>query len=130
MSEALLAGIRVVDLTGEPAQLTGRILADLGADVVKVEGPDGEPVRSVPPVGPDGESLRFSLWNAGKATLVVSGPDDPKLRSLVSCADVVLTTPGWPGAIDVEPLLAREAVWVGVTPFGLSGPRAGWRASD
>src|SRR6516225_8602449 len=98
MSEPLLAGIRVVDLTGEPAQLTGRILADLGAEVVKVEGPGGDPLRSVPPVGPDGESLRFSLWNAGKATVVVSGPDDARLRSLLSSADVVLTTPAWPGA--------------------------------
>src|SRR6516165_8885009 len=130
MSEPLLAGIRVLDLTGEPAQLTGRILADLGADVVKVEGPDGDPVRSIPPVGPDGESLRFSLWNAGKATVVVSGPDDPQLRSMLSGADVVLTTPTWPGAIDVDPPLAPGAVWVAVTPFGLSGPRAGWRASD
>jgi crotonobetainyl-CoA:carnitine CoA-transferase CaiB-like acyl-CoA transferase len=130
MSESLLAGIRVVDLTGEPAQLTGRILADLGADVVHVEGPDGEPLRSVPPVGPDGESLRFSLWNAGKATVVVSGADDPQLMSLLSSADAVLTTPGWPGAIEVEPSVAPQVVWVAVTPFGLSGPRAGWRASD
>jgi crotonobetainyl-CoA:carnitine CoA-transferase CaiB-like acyl-CoA transferase len=74
--------------------------------------------------------LRFSLWNAGKATVVVSGSDDPQLMSLLSSADVVLTTPGWPGVMDVDPSEAPGAVWVAVTPFGLSGPRAGWRASD
>ena len=40
---ALLAGTRVVDLAGEPAAMTGRILADLGADVVKIETAEGDP---------------------------------------------------------------------------------------
>jgi len=58
--ESLLAGVRVVDLAGEPAEMTGRILADLGAAVVKVEPPGGDPLRGVPPFGPDGTSLRFA----------------------------------------------------------------------
>ena len=74
MEEALLAGTRVVDLAGEPAAMTGRILADLGADVVKVETPGGDPLRAVPPLGPDGVSLRFVAWNAGKRTAMVDGP--------------------------------------------------------
>ena len=48
MTEALLAGIRVVDLAGEPAAMAGRILADLGADVVLVEPPGGHPLRALP----------------------------------------------------------------------------------
>src|SRR5579871_914505 len=122
MSEALLHGIRVVDLTGEPAAMAGRILADLGADVVKVEPPDGDPLRAEP--------LRFTAWNAGKTAVAVSGPDDPALLHLLGAAEVVLDTPGWPGTLAADPATAPQAVWVSVTPFGLTGPRAGWRASD
>jgi len=128
--ESLLAGVRVVDLAGEPAEMTGRILADLGAAVVKVEPPGGDPLRGVPPFGPDGTSLRFAAWSAGKTCVESSGPDDPRLAELVADADVVLSTPGWPGALEVDPARAPAAVWVLVTPFGSDGPRAAWRASD
>jgi crotonobetainyl-CoA:carnitine CoA-transferase CaiB-like acyl-CoA transferase len=122
MSEALLHGTRVVDLAGEPAAMGGRILADLGAEVVKVEPPDGDPLRS--------ETLRFAAWNAGKTGVIVSGPEDPTLATLLGGADVVLDTPGWPGTIAVDPSAAPQAVWVSVTPFGLTGRRTAWRASD
>jgi crotonobetainyl-CoA:carnitine CoA-transferase CaiB-like acyl-CoA transferase len=128
--EALLSGVRVVDLAGEPAAMTGRILADLGAEVVKVEPPGGEPLRSVAPFGPDGTSLRFTAWNAGKTCIEAKGPDDARLAELLDGADIVLCTPGWPGALELEPACAPDAVWVCVTPFGSDGPRAGWRASD
>ena len=133
MGEALLTGTRVVELAGEPAQLGGRILADLGAEVVKVELPEGDPLRGVGPFAGDRRdsdaSLRFAAWNAGKTGLV-SRPDAPELGRLLATADVVIDTPGWPGTVPVDPALAPQAVWVRVTPFGLTGPRAGWRASD
>ncbi|HEV2310719.1 MAG TPA: CoA transferase, partial [Acidimicrobiia bacterium] len=122
MATALLDGVRVVDLAGEPAAMTGRILADLGADVVLVEPPDGHPLRALPD--------RFTAWAAGKRSAVVSGPDDPALAALLDGADVVIDTPGFPGALVLDPGLAPQAVWVHVTPFGLTGPRAAWRASD
>lgn len=128
MAETLLSGLRVVDLAAEPAQMAGRILADLGADVVKVEPEGGDPLRRVEPLH-DGESLRFAAWNAGKRSVVL-GPDDPRLDALLRGADVVLDTPGWPGALTLDPKRAPNAVWVRVTPFGSTGPRAGWRASD
>ncbi len=128
--EALLAHLRVVDLAGEPAAMTGRILADLGAEVVKVETPAGDPLRTVAPLGPDGVSLRFAAWNAGKLGAVVDGPDDPRLSELLAGADVVLATPGWPGTIDVHPQRAPQATWVLVTPFGLDGPHSTWKATD
>jgi crotonobetainyl-CoA:carnitine CoA-transferase CaiB-like acyl-CoA transferase len=129
-SETLLDGVRVVDLAGEPAAMTGRILADLGAEVVRIEPPGGDPLRSLPPLGPDGTSLRHAAWNAGKSCVVIDGPDDPRLDSLLGGADVVITTPGWPGALSPDPGRAPQAVWVQVTAFGSSGPRARWRASD
>lgn len=130
MAETLLAGTRVVDLAGEPAAMTGRILADLGADVVKVELPAGDPLRAVTPLGPDGNSLRFVAWNAGKGSIVVDSPGDPRLTELLRSADVVIDTPGWPGAVEVGPDLAPDTVWVSVTPFGRTGPRSGWKAGD
>jgi crotonobetainyl-CoA:carnitine CoA-transferase CaiB-like acyl-CoA transferase len=122
MTEALLAGTRVVDLAGEPAAMAGRILADLGADVILVEPPDGHPLRALP--------HRFLAWGAGKMSVVVNGPDDPRVDELLATADAVIDTPGFPGALALEPERAPEIVWVSVTPFGRAGSRAAWRASD
>jgi crotonobetainyl-CoA:carnitine CoA-transferase CaiB-like acyl-CoA transferase len=130
LPEALLRGLRVLDAAGEPAAMTGRILADLGATVVKVEPPGGDPLRAVAPLGPDGTSLRFAAWNAGKTCVEVTGPDDPRLGALLGDTDVVLATPGWPGALELDPSRAPESVWVLITPFGSDGPRSRWRASD
>jgi crotonobetainyl-CoA:carnitine CoA-transferase CaiB-like acyl-CoA transferase len=122
VATALLEGVRVVDLAGEPAALTGRILADLGADVVLVEPPGGHPLRAQPE--------RFLAFAAGKTSLAVDGPDDPVLEGLLSATDIVIDTPGFPGSFPLDPSRAPQAVWVRVTPFGAAGPRAAWRASD
>jgi crotonobetainyl-CoA:carnitine CoA-transferase CaiB-like acyl-CoA transferase len=122
MTEALLAGTRVVDLAGEPAAMAGRILADLGAEVILVEPREGHPLRALP--------RRFLAWGAGKASVAVDGPDDPQLDELFATADAVIETPGFPGAFDLDAACAPDAVWTRVTPFGGSGPHAGWRASD
>ena len=133
MGEALLQGVRVVDLAAEPGQMTGRLLGDLGAEVVKVEQPGGDPLREVGPFidarrDPEA-SLRFIAWNTGKSS-VVCDADDRRLDALLAGADVILDTPGWPGQLQLDPERAPQAVWVRITPFGLSGPRAGWRATD
>ena len=94
MAEPLLAGLTVVDLTGEPGQWCGRILADLGADVVKIEPFGGDPLRELP--------SRFAALNAGKA-----GATDP--RPYLEAADAVLTTPGWPGTPELDPGMAPQA---------------------
>jgi crotonobetainyl-CoA:carnitine CoA-transferase CaiB-like acyl-CoA transferase len=122
MTEALLAGTRVIDLAGEPAAMAGRILADLGAEVILVEPRDGHPLRALP--------RRFLAWGAGKTSFAVDGPDDPRLDELLATADAVIETPGFTGALDLDPARAPHAVWARVTPFGGTGPHAGWRASD
>lgn len=122
MADGLLDGIRVVDLAGEPAAMAGCILADLGAEVVLVEPPDGAPLRAVP--------NRFTAWSRGKRTVTVSGADDPELDALLASADVVIDTPGFTNALVLDPARAPQAIWVSVTPFGLDGPRSAWRASD
>lgn len=119
---SLLEGVRVVDLAGEPGAIAARALGDLGAEVVIVEPAGGSPLRAIP--------NHFLAWGAGKASVEVSGPEDPALDVLLTTADVVIDTPGEPGTLQIDPGRAPQAVWVSITPFGLTGPRAGWRASD
>ena len=107
----LLEGLLVLDLAGEPAQMAGRILAVLGARVVRIGEPAGD--------------IRSRAWAAGKEVA-----DEDALDELLASAAVVIDTPLHPLALAVDPARAPQAVWVSVTPFGLAGPRAGWRASD
>jgi len=112
MSEnALLSGLLVVDLAEEPGRTGARLLGDLGATVVRV--------------GPDDQSLRGRVWDAGKVMA-----SEEQLDELLAAADVVITTPFAPGARPVDRGKAPQAVWIAVTPFGLDGPRSAWRASD
>ena len=66
----LLSGLRVVDLSQWlPGPVAGQILSDLGAEVVKVEPPRGDPLRGLGPRDPDGISAWYKLINAGKTVL-------------------------------------------------------------
>ncbi|MFZ4586043.1 MAG: CoA transferase [Acidimicrobiia bacterium] len=107
MTNALLEGLVVVDLAAPPAAMTGAILADLGAQVIKVGG------------APD------LAWDEKK---VCVGAD--QLAHWLAQARIVIDTPYWPDAPTPDPASAPHAAWVRVTPFGLDGPRALWRATD
>ena len=119
---SLLDGIVVVDLTAAPGAMAGRMLADLGAGVVRPEPPTGDVLRADP--------SRFAAWTHRTRMVPVTGVDDPVLSDLLAQADVVLDTPYEPGAWTVDPATAPKSVWVSLTPFGLTGPRSQWRASD
>ena len=114
----MLEGIRVIDLTGESGALAARILADLGAEVTRIEWASrGAHLRQYP--------HRHAAWTA-RSTIVEADPTDPQVDELLSDADVVLATRGH----GIETSRAPHAVWVHLSPFGLTGPRAGWRAGD
>src|SRR5579883_2216242 len=133
-----LDGIRVLDLTAEPGFLAGKLLAEMGADVVKVEPPGGDPARRRPPFwGGVEDPERAILWlalNTSKRSLTLA-LDHPRGRALfldlVARADVVLETAP-PGTLDWAALHARNRrlVLCSITPFGQTGPYAGWRGSD
>jgi len=143
----LLAPYRVLDLTDERGQLAGQILADLGADVVRVEPRAGSAARRVGPAlvaGPESErSLSFAAYNRNKRSLVLdldrepgNAADRANLLALVAGADIVLDS-GPPALLDEAGLgfaRLREAnpllVHVRITPFGQDGPAADWPASD
>src|SRR5579862_3271775 len=66
-----LEGTRVLDMAEEKGELCGRLLADLGAEVVRVEPPGGSPSRRLPPFAPDGTSLYFGYRNANKSSITL-----------------------------------------------------------
>jgi crotonobetainyl-CoA:carnitine CoA-transferase CaiB-like acyl-CoA transferase len=119
VAQRLLADLRVVDLGGEPSARAARVLGDLGATVVRV-------------VPPTGDVLRANVaraWNAGKEVEQLAS-DHHDLDELLAAAEVVFDSPGAAGTHQLDPARAAGAVWVSITPFGLDGPRASWRASD
>ena len=131
--EKPLQGLRVLDLAAEPGAMIGRLLSDLGAEVIHIEPPAGDPLRRTPPFLGDRRdpeaSLRFAAWSAGKRSVTLEA-GDPAFEQWLSGADVIVHTPGWPGVPTVETSSAPRAVWLLVTPFGATGPRCGWKASD
>lgn len=136
-----LAGLRVIELCDELGQYAGKLLADMGADVVKVEPPGGSSARAVGPFvkdvpGPN-RSLNFWYHNTNKRSCVVDledGVGRETFRRVVAGADVVLEdrAPGWLAGRGIGyETLAREAlVWCAITPFGQDGPWAGYASSD
>ena len=142
-AELPLAGLRVLDLADDSGYLCGRALADLGADVVKVEPPDGDPGRRVPPFAGDrDETERGLTWLAGNVnkrgiTCNLGRERGRELfRRLAARADVVVETfpPGHLAALGLshEALSAENPglVLTSITPYGALGPRAGWPGSD
>ena len=92
-----LTGIRVIEMADEQAEYCGLTLAGLGADVLKVEPPGGNPTRRIGPFyqdKPDPEgSLFFWQYNRGKRSVVLDldrEVDREKLASLLAEADVLL----------------------------------------
>ncbi|WP_112873355.1 CaiB/BaiF CoA transferase family protein [Paracoccus endophyticus] len=134
-----LAGVRVLDFTRVLAgPYATALMADLGADVIKVEAPDGDEYRHVGPFR-DGESALFQTVNRGKRSIVLDlrAPDDLALaRRLADRADVVVENfrPGVMArlGLDAATLQAGNAglVYASVSGFGQGGPNAARPAYD
>ncbi len=139
----MLAGLRVVEIADELGEMTGLLLAGLGADVVKVEPAGGGATRQIGPflddVAHPERSLHFWHYNRGKRSVVLDLDGEAgreSLRQLVGAADIVLDSSG--GALEAVPgfsrkdLLARHPrlILARMTPFGDTGPWAAWKGSD
>ncbi|MEX2080484.1 MAG: CoA transferase [Dehalococcoidia bacterium] len=132
-----LHGVRVLELGGWNVAFAGRLLADGGADVVRVVPATGDPLNLEPPfLGASGVSIQSTWYNAGKRVSAVplDAPAGKRaLRRLISRADILLEDWHWLEA----PLTADEVraanpslVRVSVTPFGHSGPWAHFELND
>lgn len=139
-ARAPLDGVRVIDATDAYGAYAGRLLADLGAEVIRIESPEGNDLRGHPPTvdlptGPLSAFDWFVNLNKRSVTLDLRDPDQRSVfLGLVATADVLLE--GWPSnspdsfsSAELEkaqPTLVR----VSITPFGHGGPWTNRQACD
>jgi crotonobetainyl-CoA:carnitine CoA-transferase CaiB-like acyl-CoA transferase len=139
----LLSPYRVIDTSDERGLACGCVLADLGADVIQVEPPQGSRARHVGPfLGDRDDPERSLVWLAyarnkrGLALDLDQPRDRETLLGLAERADFWIESDD-PGAMAARglgypDLAARNPslVYVSITPFGPDGPKAGWAATD
>ncbi len=142
-TEGMLSPYRVLDLTDEKGLLCGKILGDLGADVIKIEKPGGDATRSIGPFyqdEPDPEkSLFWFALNTSKRGITLNIETDEGqeiFKKLVKSADFVVESfprgyldklgLGYPALEKINP----EVIMVSITPFGQTGPYKDWKTSD
>ena len=134
-----LTGVRVLDFsTLLPGPMATLLLADAGAEVIKIERPTGEEMRGYQPkIGND--SVNFGLLNAGKRSIAIDlkAPGSiEKLKPLIASADIVIEQ-FRPGVMDrlglgYEALKAinPRIIYCAITGYGQSGPKAQVAAHD
>lgn len=136
MAERPLAGARVLDLSSPLGAWAGRLLADLGADTVLVEPPEGDPYRRIGPfrrgTGGDPESLAFAYFHANKRGVTLDLEDRQDrgvLAGLGSWADVILVSPSPERPVPGLDCDNARLDWAGpativgsITPYGITGP--------
>ncbi|BBY67065.1 putative CoA-transferase [Mycolicibacterium helvum] len=136
--DRLLASVRVLDLCDQTGDGVTRLLADLGADVIKIEAPGGSPARHARPTL-DGVSVPFALHNANKRGVVLDPSDDADRAlffEMVAGADIVVDSgaPGLAAAFGTSCATLADQfpqlVTMVVTDFGTQGPHATWQATD
>ena len=138
-----LAGLRILELADETGQFCGKLLGDLGADVVKIEPPGGERNRHVGPFLDDiphpERSLSFWYYNTSKRgiTLSLETADGRGLfRRLAATSDVILETfrPGFLASLGLDydslSLQNPRMIMCSLTPFGQTGPWRDYLSSD
>lgn len=136
---SLLTGYRVLDLSGQMGWLCGKLFADLGAEVLKIEPPGGDPGRRRPPFVEDiadpERSLTWLAHNTGKRgiTLNLEREDGRALLGrLAERSDVLIETekPGHLAALGLTPSRFPHLIWISITPFGQTGPYSDFEADD
>ena len=139
----LLAPYRVLDLTDERGLLAGKILADLGADVLQVEPPGGSPARNIGPFHGDDpqpeKSLFWWAYAANKRSITLDLEQKggrALLERLVAEADFLIESfsPGYLDRLGLDYQRLAEInpklVMVSITPFGQDGPYSNYQAND
>ena len=142
-SDGPLSSCRVLDLTDEKGLFCGKMLADLGADVIKIEPPGGDPCRNMGPFChdiPDPEkSLYWLAYNANKRgiTLNIESDDGKEIfKKLVEGAHFVVESfvPGHMDSLDLGYAELSQinpgVILTSITPFGQTGPYSRHSSSD
>jgi crotonobetainyl-CoA:carnitine CoA-transferase CaiB-like acyl-CoA transferase len=141
--DSVLDGIKVLDITEDRGLYAGKLLADFGADVIKIENPAGSRARTIGPFKNDipgaDNSLYFINFNTNKRgiTLDLKNPEGKEIfKHLVRHADVVLEDyePGVMKSLGLDYINLRELnnrlVMASVTGFGQTGPYSHFNSPD
>jgi crotonobetainyl-CoA:carnitine CoA-transferase CaiB-like acyl-CoA transferase len=143
MTDSALSDIRVIDLTGETGAYATKLLADLGADVIRIEPPSGDPLRNIGPFWHDegrvDRSLYFFNLNTSKRSMtldVTTSEGRDVLKKLIATSDVVVESfepgyldelgLGYEGLCKIKP----DIILTSITGFGQTGPHARYKWSD
>jgi len=141
--EGALSGYRVLDLTDSLGAYCAKQMADLGADVIKIERPEGDPMRRIPPFAGDAphpdRGLYFLFRNVNKRGITLNLDESNGrliLKRLVKTADILVENFGpdymkdrgldYPALADINPGL----VLASITDFGHKGPYRNWKGSN
>ena len=142
-NEGLLSDYRILDLTDHKGVYCAKVLADLGADVIKIEKPGGDATRNIGPFYKDiphpEKSIYWWAYNTSKRgiTLNIETADGKAIfRRLVKTADVVVESfspgyldslgLGYPALSEINPGI----IMTSISPFGQTGPCREWKADD
>ncbi|MDA1174936.1 MAG: CoA transferase [Chloroflexi bacterium] len=139
----MLSSYRVIDLTDDRGIFCGRVLGDLGADVIKIEPLAGDPARSVGPfhhdVQDDESSLFWQLYAINKRSVALdieAAEFREALLNLVRSADFLIESfkPGYLASVglgyDALATVNPALIYVSITPFGQTGPYRDYEATD
>lgn len=132
-----LKGLRIVEIAGQFGSMAGRILADLGAEVIIIEPPGGAPTRNEPPLAGD-VSLWFAFRNTNKASVALDldvEADRQRLHELLATADALIEShqpKSHPAGLDPASLESAHPhlVIASITSFGQDGPYAEFISTD
>lgn len=134
-----LKGLLVLDFTTLlPGPLAALMLAEAGADVIKIERPGGEDMRRFPPMV-NGESAAYAMLNRGKEVLTLdlkSEADRDKLKPLIARADIVIEQfrPGVMARLgldyDAMRAINPKIIYCAISGYGQGGPRSGEAGHD
>ena len=135
----MLSQYRVIDLTNERGMFCGYLLAHLGAEVIAIEPPGGSSAHQLAPFDANGESLWWQAYTRGKEIReldLTTEAGQAAFRELAADADFVIDSfsnaereqlgLGYDALAAINPAL----ISVSITPFGSSGPKAEWPATD
>ncbi|WP_092082911.1 CaiB/BaiF CoA transferase family protein [Bradyrhizobium brasilense] len=136
----VLSDLRVVEIGSSAAtSYCARLFADFGADVRKIEPPEGDPLRQSAPLTPGGQSTWFAFLNLNKSSVVIDHTDPnaiTRLTALIEDCDILVDgrdvdVADCP-AVDIRAILQRRSglIYLGASWFGDQGPYARFAATD